>query len=193
MGPYLVNQSEILNYQNNSFRETIFDFIEENSEVYRCYIPETTDLESYIERGRQDGIWGDSLELNVFAQIFEAELHIFHYDDQPLAIFRAQEDRLSVFVRKPFEVRNELLVKVLQMDSRLEALVRVREASRVGVVDLPLYSLMYTNGNHYDSIVPMSNDEYAEFHRGFAEQVIKNVFLIDLLIYRLIIYRFIHK
>lgn len=152
-------------------RQTIYDFIELHPEIYGAYLPSEIEFPTYISRGRQDGTWGDSLEINVFSQIFECEIHIFHYSDQPLAIFKAQEDRGSVFKVNLFQVRQRVYGLVLERDPGLESLIRLREQWRIGNQELPLLSLMYTNGNHYDAIVAMSNEELGGFYRELMRQV----------------------
>jgi hypothetical protein len=144
------------------------EYILENKSQYENFISGQT-VEEYVENKKKDGIWGDSLEMSVFSQIFQINLLIYFYDDFPSNILKPQ----SMDNNELFEWRKKIYLKCIELNPALEArMIEVENYRLVNNLNLS-FSLLYKNGNHYDALFLMSNQEYKET----ITKLLKNVFI----------------
>ena len=143
------------------------DYILQNEDYYRDFIsPET--VEEYTINKKQDGVWGDSLEMCVFAQIFQINIFIYFYDDHPSNVLKPQtQDNNNLR-----EWRNVIYTKCLEVDNSIQQFLIDFESSRT-LNNTPIaFSLLYKNGNHYDALYSMNREEYIETINSYLINVI---------------------
>lgn len=133
------------------------DYIMENKEHYRNFISSQT-VEEYTQNKRKDGVWGDSLEMSVFTQIFQINILIYFYDDFPSNILKPQSPDNNELL----DWRQRIYQECIELDSSLEDRMLGFEEFRRENQETISFCLLYKNGNHYDALYTMSSDEYKE-------------------------------
>lgn len=142
------------------------DYILQNKEFYMDFIsPET--VEQYTANKRQDGVWGDSLEMCVFAQIFQIELLIYFYDDFPSNVLKPMTPDNNELK----QWRDIIYQKSILLDSSIEQYLLEFENNRLQSQQKISFSLLYKNGNHYDALYSMSHQEYLQVMSAYLQNV----------------------
>ena len=131
------------------------EYILKNKEEYKNFISTGT-VEQYTENKSRDGVWGDSLEMCVFAQIFQIQILIYFYDDYPSNVLKPQtEDNTTLC-----EWRYKIYRKCIALDQSIGIFLTEIEAKRNLSTKKIQFSLLYKNGNHYDALYEISEQEY---------------------------------
>jgi hypothetical protein len=133
------------------------EYILENKSYYKNYISSET-VEEYTENKKRDGVWGDSLEMAVFSQIFQIEILIYFYDDVPSNIIKPTTEDSNILR----QWRAVVYRRCIEMNSTIEQYCINYENNRGANQNAIAFSLLYKNGNHYDALYFMSNDEYMD-------------------------------
>lgn len=65
------------------------DYILNESEYFKDYIvgSDSQKVESYVARKRQNGIWGDDLEIQALSEIYNRPIEIYAYSKEPMRTF----------------------------------------------------------------------------------------------------------
>lgn len=124
-------------------------------------------VKEYTDHKRQDGIWGDSLEIHVFCQIFNVSITIYYYNDTPLASFSPNQ----VITSELIKFRDSIYEKYIEAYPEIETSIRNFESLRRNQKGATCLNLLYRNGNHYDCLIPMNPDEFTNFYRSLSENV----------------------
>lgn len=136
-------------------RESLMDYILHNKDQYKDFISTGT-VEQYTENKKRDGVWGDSLEMCVFAQIFQVKILIYFYDDYPSNILRPQSEDNKTLLDWRFKIYR----KCISIDQSISHFLTDIEAKRTHSSKLYKFNLLYKNGNHYDALFQFSQEEY---------------------------------
>jgi hypothetical protein len=141
------------------------DYIDQKKDYYKMFIDKPVD--EYTQHKRQDGVWGDSLEIHVFCQIFNVTLTIYYYNDTPLASFGPDQAVTSELIN----FRDSIYEKCIEEFPEIESSIREFEYLRKNQKGRTSLNLLYRNGNHYDCLIPMDPDEFASFYRSLSQNV----------------------
>lgn len=142
------------------------DFILTEKEHYKAFI-DGQSVEEYTMNKRNESIWGDSLELSVFSQIFQTQINIYHYDDKPLAIFKPEKPLNPIAL----EFRKVIYERCIMLDKKLAESLELIEGYRTEKNMIFEFNLLYRNGNHYDCLVEMDKMELEECFQAFLNDV----------------------
>ena len=67
------------------------DYIESEKEFFVQFIVGgELSFESYVERKRIDGVWGDDIELQAMSEIYDRPIEIYAYRAEPLRTFHEE-------------------------------------------------------------------------------------------------------
>lgn len=84
------------NYHKN-LRELTMNYITLEKEFFAQYIVGGMEaFTEYIARKRQDGVWGDDVEIEAMSEIYGISIVIFAYDNKPLRTFHEDVDTTKV-------------------------------------------------------------------------------------------------
>lgn len=61
------------------------DYIQFEKEFFKDYVAE--DIEEYVKRKRQDGVWGDDVEIQAISEIYARPVEIYVLDSKPIRTF----------------------------------------------------------------------------------------------------------
>lgn len=70
---------------HDKIRTACLDYIESEKVFFEAYIDE--DFEDYIVRKRQNGEWGDDIELQALSEIYNRPIEIYAYSATPMRTF----------------------------------------------------------------------------------------------------------
>ena len=48
-------------------------------------------VEAYVERKRQNGVWGDDIELQALSEIYDRPIELYAYSKEPMRTFHEQQ------------------------------------------------------------------------------------------------------
>lgn len=69
-------------------RKYCMDYIDVEKEFFSQYIVGGIEaFESYVTNKRQNGVWGDDLEIEALSEMYELPIEIYAYDDKPMRTF----------------------------------------------------------------------------------------------------------
>ena len=142
------------------------DYILENQEQYKNFISTGT-VEQYTQNKKQDGVWGDSLEMCVFAQIFQIQILIYFYDDYPSNVLKPQSQDNNTLSDWRFRIYR----KCIALDRSIGHFLTEIEAKRAQNSRQVQFSLLYKNGNHYDALYEISDQQYFIFIEKYLKEV----------------------
>mmetsp|Transcript_7181 Transcript_7181/g.6275 ORF Transcript_7181/g.6275 Transcript_7181/m.6275 type:complete len:104 (-) Transcript_7181:594-905(-) len=69
------------------------EYIESEKEYFQNFIIGGTQLfDSYIQRKKQNAVWGDDLELQALSEIYNRSIEIYAYSAEPMRTFHESEE-----------------------------------------------------------------------------------------------------
>ena len=110
----------------NLIRQKCMNYLVALKNFFKPFIGE--DFDTYIYRKRQDGVWGDDIELEVFSEIYGRPIEIYMGSGKPLKTFHENQYYYDTTQNK---------------DSKY--------------LSTPI-RLSYHKQNHYNSIIPLESD-----------------------------------
>jgi OTU domain-containing protein 5 len=78
---------------HNEIRRLCMNYMEKERDHYSQFV--TEDFPDYIARKRQDGVFGNHLELQAIAEMYNRPVYIYTVDERPLNIFQGIYDSTS--------------------------------------------------------------------------------------------------
>ena len=74
-------------------RQACMDYIQcERDFFVQFIVGGELNFESYVERKRQDGVWGDDIELQAMSEIYDRPIEIYAYSADPMRTFHEEAD-----------------------------------------------------------------------------------------------------
>ena len=67
------------------YRQKTVEYILENKEMYTFFIEDDETIEEYCQDMAKDGVWGDQLEINAMANVFQFNAIVHQVDHPTLA------------------------------------------------------------------------------------------------------------
>jgi len=66
------------------------DYIKQNEKHFADFI--TGSIDEYIEIKKQNGIWGDDVEIQALSEIYDRPIEIYSYSNIPLKTFHEKNN-----------------------------------------------------------------------------------------------------
>lgn len=72
-------------------RQSCMDYIQSEKEFFVQFIIGGEDnFSQYVDRKRQDGVWGDDIELQAMSEIYDSPIEIYAYRAEPMRTFHEE-------------------------------------------------------------------------------------------------------
>lgn len=78
------------------------DYIESEREFFSQFIVD--DFDHYVQRKRQNGVWGDDIELQAMSEIYERPIEIYAYRAEPMRTFHEEQNNNSGQLKEPIRL-----------------------------------------------------------------------------------------
>ena len=86
--------------QHRVVRVKCMQYILTEKEYFKSFI-EGGKVDEYVETKKQDGKWGDNIEIQAMSEIYDRSVEIYAYDSKPMNIFHEKQNKES---RTPFRL-----------------------------------------------------------------------------------------
>jgi hypothetical protein len=85
-------------------REKCLKYIELERNFFSSYISE--DFLSYINRMKQDGAWGDHVEIQAMSELYDRPVEIYAYSDKPMRTYQQQQMKNKYPIRLSYHFQS---------------------------------------------------------------------------------------
>ena len=83
-----------------TIRRVCMDYIELERDFYKDYVVGGDEFfDEYLKRKRQDGCWGDDLEIQALSEIYNRPIEIYAYSNEPMRTFHEVSDTNKTPIR----------------------------------------------------------------------------------------------
>ena len=112
-------------------RQKCMDYLEANQAYFQAFVSEEN-FGEYVQRKRQEGVWGDDVELQAISEIYNRPIEIYAYAAEPMRTFHEQKEALLLPIRLSYFGQNHYDSIVPVEESKFRASLCVAEP---GVVE----------------------------------------------------------
>ena len=92
---------------NQAIRELCMDYLETEKEFFKNFVVGGEEkFDEYVQRKRQDGIWGDDVEIQVISEIYNCPIEIYAYSNEPMRTFHEAGMNSSEPIRMSYHGRS---------------------------------------------------------------------------------------